>query len=807
MNRNALRIIAAALAVSMVLPIAACRKKNQGRKIDADTPWYDAEQIDVELGVDESKQIDYMYQQYAGGDDDYLVILTSGSYYIDYDNIDWNTYNYNDYAINYIAVIDKETKETVNTINLTSLLGENDYANSAVYSGGKITLMASSWDPVTYDSLTKEISIDPASGNVLDTVELKGETNGSIERTFQIGDYRIDTEYVWDESANTYYNLYVTGPDGSKETVTLKEAGTDIWDIAMILGLTDTTALVPCSTDDDNIYYELDLTAMKAEKVDEEDYEWLDDVELYSAVTAPDGMVYFTDSTGISRLNVDEKEIETFFNFSWCGVNRSILTNLSVVDSSEDSFTLCGSYYPSEAFSRGRYSVGEFVIFEFTKADSNPHAGKDVLELYSPYGYIDETTAEAILEFNEDNGKYFIEVTDRYSDKDYYDEYDSDEINSDDDWEKFDLDATAAMSNDLAMDIMNGDGPDILMNVSSYGQLNDDAYLADLSKYVGQLDSDKYFMNIIDGARTDGKLYQVPISFSIEGIQTDAAYAGDSGVGFTTDEYEDFLMDTLNGEDVIPSGQALYFAKLFSNMSDKFIVNGKVDFSGPEFEALAEYVKDNVRETAKTYDEMYNYDDEYYYSSYMDESDSVAIYTTCYGFSTYFYNVSELEGDTAILGLPSADGRGPMFSPNLSVAVSAQAYDIDACGEFVKTLLGDDVQRKVAMEDSFVVNREIFREVGETAVEYYSGDGKSELASYYYGFGGIDDSQPTIITMDMLDDLEEVVESCSRMSSSDASINLILIEEMPAYFSGQKDLDDVVKIMQDKIQTILNERG
>ena len=43
--------------------------------------------------------------------------------------------------------------------------------------------------------------------------------------------------------------------------------------------------------------------------------------------------------------------------------------------------------------------------------------------------------------------------------------------------------------------------------------------------------------------------------------------------------------------------------------------------------------------------------------------------------------------------------------------------------------------------------------------------------------------------------------------SDDASISIILIEEMPAYFLGQKDLDAVIKIAQDRIQKVLNERG
>ena len=117
------------------------------------------------------------------------------------------------------------------------------------------------------------------------------------------------------------------------------------------------------------------------------------------------------------------------------------------------------------------------------------------------------------------------------------------------------------------------------------------------------MDSSKYFTNIIDISKKDGKLYNLPICYSIKGIQTSPENAGTSGVGFTTAEYEKFLKGTLNGEDIISYGQAYYFAELFNNMSDRFIANGKADFSGTEFAELAKFVNDNVRERSTSWGE------------------------------------------------------------------------------------------------------------------------------------------------------------------------------------------------------------
>jgi hypothetical protein len=44
------------------------------------------------------------------------------------------------------------------------------------------------------------------------------------------------------------------------------------------------------------------------------------------------------------------------------------------------------------------------------------------------------------------------------------------------------------------------------------------------------------------------------------------------------------------------------------------------------------------------------------------------------------------------------------------------------------------------------------------------------------------------------------------MYTEDQAVNIILIEEMPAYFTGQKSLEDVVKIAQDRVQKVLDER-
>ena len=90
-------------------------------------------------------------------------------------------------------------------------------------------------------------------------------------------------------------------------------------------------------------------------------------------------------------------------------------------------------------------------------------------------------------------------------------------------------------------DIIAGNGPDILIGTSDYRQLNNSDYLMDLSPYVKGLKSEDYFTNIIEGSKSNGVLYQLPVSIYINGIYTDAKYAGSSGTGFTFEEYESLV--------------------------------------------------------------------------------------------------------------------------------------------------------------------------------------------------------------------------------------------------------------------------
>ena len=112
----------------------------------------------------------------------------------------------------------------------------------------------------------------------------------------------------------------------------------------------------------------------------------------------------------------------------------------------------------------------------------------------------------------------------------------------------------------------------------------------------------------------------------------------------------------------------------------------------------------------------------------------------------------------------------------------------------------------LAKGGNFVLNKEAFRQGAKEAVDFMNGPGGESYVGYDMNTG-----EPLKNRMKFsqknVDDLEKIISSVSRMNSMDDAIGLILVEEMPAYFSGQKNLEDVIKIAQDRAQKVIGERG
>lgn len=790
MNRKVLKAVSALLAVSVVLPFAACNKnksdKRSGKKITSDTPWFECSSYTVNSPVDKAKELHILQQNVLGCDEKRLLIRTTGQY-VQPDTGEMNTpWSGNEYDIEIVTVIDLETDKTIRTIDLREGLGTSDDIEKVTASNGKIKFYYTSTvetEPDNYVSTRYEKVLDADTGGVISVSETDHDVE-SVTSTYKLGSYFVEAESFYNEASETGgYYLRVTAPDGNTTTVDLKDDNHLISYMKFIGLENESTALIPAYTDSEKSIYKLDLKSLTIARADAKDYSWLlEDFHAREHVGS-DGTVYRETKTGIYKLNFKAKKLEEFFNYSNCGVNRSELSGSDLVNINGNTFILTRF---SGSFNSNSREEGIFEVFKLTKAEKNPHEGKTILELYTGSDYDYEFVGDAIAEFNGKNDKYFIEVTDRYDQAESginptatRDEAVMSQLNND-----------TKQGTQLAADIIDGNGPDILLGTASLYQLNSGKYLADLTPYIGTPDQSKYFTNIIDAFKSDGKLYNLPVTFSISGIQTKYGIEVASDTGFTINEYKKFLYRELNGKDVLSNEQKYYFLELFNAMRDKFIADGKADFTNPAFAELAGFVKDNVPEQPDTGTEIT--DDTLRGLGTMAKS--------CNSTFDYLNYIVDLGGAKRFLGIPSSDGRGPSVSAETSVAVSAHAVDIDACGEFVKIIMSEEIQTKAAMS-GFVLNREAFRKASAADIEYTNSD------KFYNSNSDLDYALKRVTFTDKnIDDLEKIISNCSYCASGDPEITVVLIEEMPAYFSGQKDLDSVIQIAQNRVQKILDER-
>ncbi|MDY6338894.1 MAG: hypothetical protein SPL61_04595 [Saccharofermentans sp.] len=791
MKKLSQRIICAAIVLCMALPFGSCGKKNgsggktrSGQKIAEDAPWFDSKVLKVDLGFETGRQLMTYMSKLAAMDDKNMYVISAGRYQASQGS--GKTDEESVFAS--VTVVDRAAYSTVKTIDLSKEIGISDNINGGYIEDGKLFLNITRYDMKTYQVNTVVQELNVETGKLKEAKESKGADDNNISNVFNIGGYSIGTAGEWTGNGSLV-NLIITSPDGSRNKVAVKESGIDIYEIPVIMQNTDKTALVAAFSSGGNRFFELDLASHTIKSLDPKDYEWFDLERMRNPYNGSDGNVYYITPLGIEKTDLKNRSAETVFDFSHCGVNRTLLESLQIAEIGNGSIVLCGMTLPANNFLS--VTVPDFYIVEVSKADKNPHAGKTILNLYTPNGQTDEKVADAILKYNETSSGYYIEVTDKYKTNS---SSDISSLNSEDEYQTATLNKNNKLGNALAMDLINGEGPDILMNTTDYGQLNCDSYLTDLSPYFKDLSSDKYFTNIIEGAKVSGKLYQMPVCFTVNGIMTDSKYAPASGAGFTIEEYKRFLNDTLNGRDIIPTGQALYFARLINSMSDIFIKDGKVDFTGPEFAAIAAYVKDNVPEKSKTWNDADN-----------NVNVPAADLTSCYGITGYFYSIATSSGNVSIYGIPSTDGRGPMFKPYVSAAVSSQAVNTEACVEFVKLLISDEMQEIFAIQDNIVVNREAFRKGGKVSIERNNSPAGDMIFGTDYSTGKPLENRIKF-TEKNVDDLEKIILSCSKMDSEDTDITIILKEEMPAYFLGQKDLNDVITIIQDRVQKVLDER-
>ena len=521
--------------------------------------------------------------------------------------------------------------------------------------------------------------------------------------------------------------------------------------------------------------------------------------DYYNTSVADNGVEYYVNESGVFEVKAEKDENgekTPVLSFDDCNILRSDVWGMKVITMSDTSCTMFGSMYDSGS------DQSYFKMYEFTKADSNPNAGEKIINIgYTDY--MSTSVYKAIYDFNDKSDEYFITITDVYANTDDLEELWNSSSNDDDEdrYRKAYNEHNSKLMDKLSVDLLAGDAPDIIFGTHPYIQLKDEKFLVDLMPKIDEdLGIDSFFPNVIESAKTGDKLYSMPLSFEVSGILADSKAAGDKD-GFTFDEYAKFVDEVCNGKDPVGAYMTRmeYFQQVFGTMADLYYdKDGNINLQTEAFYELAEYCKDHVAESFNEEDYYCDYD----FDCYGENTKADTAYL--YSIDSYLDFAYDSKGVKYkdLYGFPSYDGRGAVVQVDVSVSISATSGVQDGAWGFIKSLLEETAQKDMGIESYTnpvnvaaceAVALKTVKENNERAEKYIKMDPQS--AQWY-----------RIYKEDVVDDYIDALKSANSSNSIDPAIITIVDEEIQAYFAGQKSIEEVTDTIQNRAQTLINER-
>jgi hypothetical protein len=169
---------------------------------------------------------------------------------------------------------------------------------------------------------------------------------------------------------------------------------------------------------------------------------------------------------------------------------------------------------------------------------------------------------------------------------------------------------------------------------------------------------------------------------------------------------------------------------------------------------------------------------------------------TLYGFYEYESFAGNFK-DPVICGYPSVDGRTAAVGSNIAVSISSHTEDVNSCKKFLNILLSEDIQKTIF--SNIPVNKKCAREIALMEIEETNKMvAKNEGEKFAKAGKALDTS--------LADKYVEQLSTATTSAFVYHSISLIIYEEIPAYFEGQKSFEDVAKVINDRAQKVLDER-
>jgi len=483
------------------------------------------------------------------------------------------------------------------------------------------------------------------------------------------------------------------------------------------------------------------------------------------AVVDAQGHIYLAgyeqDSTNLYRLS-ESGEAELLF--SWEGLGARGNTFGGIIALSDGTYVVNIS---GEMF----HVSGNGSEKKIGDSDTNRKTLK--LACYGEDLYI----RQKINEFNNDRDDYRIEMVD-YSQQ---------------------VDGVTKMN----MDIISGRAPDIILwNRVLKSLLEPEVYaskgiLSDLNAFlendIGVKDA--IFDNILKALEdSNGALYELPLEFQINVVAGRRSVVGTSS-GWTPEQF--FVLLEKYPKATLPFGDTTWDVLLsvyIANNYDTLIDWGqrKSFFDTADFAQTLEMLK---------YAKAQN-DEVVLESKLVDQGLQLLSYNSISDVSSIQKFTKLLGEEITFIGFPTSHGVGNAFAISHSLSVSTMSEYPDVCWEFLSGLFDYDEQLNSCA--LFPVNNEALNErlrnpsaYEEEGVTITRQDTSGDTWSIVFSNATPEESRQ----------VRELIESCDRVHREDHAVMEIIMQDLPSYFNGNKSAEEVVGIIQTRIETYLSEQS
>lgn len=430
-------------------------------------------------------------------------------------------------------------------------------------------------------------------------------------------------------------------------------------------------------------------------------------------------------------------------------------------------------------------------IILLTRVDASTLPEKTTLTLACMY--LDYNLRSQIVKFNQKNQQYRIVV------KDYSD------YNTENDY-------TAGLTK-LTTEIASGSMPDLLLTTSlPVQQYAAKGLLMDLNPLFdsGGLSRDDLVTELLDAMSIDGKLYQMPLSFQLGSVV---------GLQKVVGDYETWTLEDVKDAMTKLQPEATIFSQYYTKDNilstcisvnfESFVnwENGTCNFDSDEFKSLLAFANEFPDEfdynTATT---------EVYQSEYSRLKSGQQLLMTMgfYGFDELYAQFKMLDDQPCFVGFPttaSGERVRSFFSPDTAIAITAACTNTDAAWAFIQSALGEEYQSQ--LWDLPVLKSAFDAKLAEAMKQdFYTDENGNLVESSKGGIGYGDDETIEIyaVTEEQKNIFMDLLHSTTKVNSYDENIMSIITEETGAYFAGQKTVDEVAKVIQNRANLYIAEQ-